>query len=273
MNHIYVCLPYHDILHVLSDCSGVTNDLYKLFGSYITTTIGELNSCSTIHKVVINKRESVYEFEVDGERGETLYPLILINNLLLHSFVQDGDVLALHGAAIEFDKKAFAFLAPSGKGKTTLVSYLIANGFGYVTDDCLLIDSKKLIVYPCTTPIHLRKSGFDVLNEYGAVPNEFVLLEGLNEKRFVFTPNCCFKNPLEIRCVFFSEYNNTFNDCVELPSVERVQELLISPMKSYKISPSYLESIISISKVKMFKLRYSDLYYVRRLLEQWRVDS
>ena len=236
MSHIYICLPFHDILCVSSNCPAVINGLFMLFGSYITTTLEGFNSCETIHKVVINKRESVYRFEVDGELGDTLNPLILINNLLMHSFVQDGDVLALHGAAIEFDKIAFVFLASSGKGKSTLVSYLVANGFGYVTDDCLLINSKKLIVYPCTTPIHLRKGGFDVLKEYGAAPSDFAILEGLNEERFVFTPNYCCNNPLEIRCVFFSEYNNAYNDCCELPSVERVQELLISPMKSYKMS-------------------------------------
>ena len=51
--------------------------------------------------------------------------------------------LVLHGSAIEMDGRAIAFLAESGRGKSTLAASFSSNGYRFLTDDGLFIDRKK----------------------------------------------------------------------------------------------------------------------------------
>ena len=48
--------------------------------------------------------------------------------------------LVLHGSAVEIGDRAVAFLAESGRGKSTLAASFSSNGFRFLTDDGLLID-------------------------------------------------------------------------------------------------------------------------------------
>ena len=60
----------------------------------------------------------------------------------------------LHGAAVEYKGLACLFLDPSNIEKT-LCAYLINIGFGYITEDCILLGRENLFVYACMTPLHI----------------------------------------------------------------------------------------------------------------------
>lgn len=68
-----------------------------------------------------------------------------------------GERLVLHAAAAERDGQAVVLGAPSGAGKTTLVSALVAAGWGYLTDDVAMVDEAGLVqTYPKPIGVDLR---------------------------------------------------------------------------------------------------------------------
>ena len=65
--------------------------------------------------------------------------------------------LVLHGSAVEIGDTAVAFLAESGRGKSTLAASFSSNGFRFLTDDGLLIDKMddEYMVRPSHASIRL----------------------------------------------------------------------------------------------------------------------
>jgi len=63
---------------------------------------------------------------------------LLVHQVLPLAFTLSED-LVLHGSAVSTPQGALVFLGESGEGKSTLASYLAANGFPLLTDDCLVV--------------------------------------------------------------------------------------------------------------------------------------
>jgi HprK-related kinase A len=63
--------------------------------------------------------------------------------------------LLLHAAATARDGNAVLLPAPSGSGKSTLAAALVAEGFGYLTDDICPIDPVSGYAHPFPKPIAL----------------------------------------------------------------------------------------------------------------------
>lgn len=55
-----------------------------------------------------------------------------------------------HASGIVIDRKAFAFVAASGTGKTSVAAHLVADGAGFMTDDVLSLgwDGNDVIAHP-----------------------------------------------------------------------------------------------------------------------------
>lgn len=52
--------------------------------------------------------------------------------------------IAIHANVITLKNKSLAFAGDSGKGKSTLTAYCVAQGAGFVTDDVLVLDSENI---------------------------------------------------------------------------------------------------------------------------------
>lgn len=65
--------------------------------------------------------------------------------------------IVLHGSAVEVGGHAVAFLAASGRGKSTLAASFASNGFRFLTDDGLLIDQSgdEYVIRPSHPSIRL----------------------------------------------------------------------------------------------------------------------
>ena len=89
--------------------------------------------------------------------------ILAIDEIISNNTEYDNSIFALHGAAVEWNGKAILFLASTTSGKSTLTSYLTKNGFGYITDDCILLDRTSCDIHPYSTPIYLRDGGLEIL--------------------------------------------------------------------------------------------------------------
>ncbi len=176
-------------------------------------------------------------------------------------------VLALHGAAVVHDGGAYVFLAATTSGKTTLTTFLTQNGFGYLTDDCVLIDRETLEVFPCTTPIHLREGGVSVLRQYGCCPT-LAHLQDPGFERWTFTPLRCEEEPVPLKQIFFLQRTEGENAVVDLPTNEIFSRLLTSPIVEYSLTADHLKMISRLAQGVPKELRYADMNYVKEVLHR-----
>lgn len=102
-----------------------------------------------------------------GERGHELrrngvevfndVELSEVQRALRHEIIQSfvrarPDLLWLHAGAAVLNGRALLFVAPYGRGKSTLVTQLCARGFSYASDDIVPVDlsSGRILPFPLT---------------------------------------------------------------------------------------------------------------------------
>lgn len=233
----------------------------------------ELNYGVYAHRVdVLNKNDNVisvnsefqqYKITFNNKMEVSPSAISTIRRLIFDNSIYNSEILAFHGAAVEYRNRAYVFLASTTTGKSTLSSYLTSIGLGYISDDCVLIDKKSHFVYPCTTPIHLRKGGLDVLRFCGHEPSFYEELNDGIVERFVYTPANFIRSALPLEHIFFISRSDSENSVEGLNSFFAVQQLLFSPITHYEISTSYLKDIANIvNHTRCDKLVYCDLDFV-----------
>ena len=265
MSLIYLNAPFQTTYSILTDCKTFISSLKLKYGIYLSDVKNEGDISITV-------KETLSSYEVTAlERTFTVIdPLYEIDRIIFENTKFDQEIFALHGAAVEWDGKAYVFLASTSSGKTTLTSYLCANGFSYITDDCVLLEREHLRIHPYTAPVHLRKDGFDVLKKYKVEPVEYQILHEFPAERYVYTPKNCVLDQLPIGCIFFIERTENENRLSEMSVNNRMSELMKSPITTYKVTTDYLRFISKLAKTNCKKLYYYDMAYVTEIIKNGR---
>jgi len=263
--NLYIVRPFHRPIYKIVCADKVLLTSLRLqYGKYINDTKTQLfelfkTTSSEIYEIEIAPHDSQnYIVRHGGNYIITPYPLLELKNLCFEITTYDESVLALHGAAVEWNGTAYIFLAATGNGKTTLTSYLTSTGFGYITDDCVLLDREDFKVHAYNCPIHLREGGFDVLKQLNIAPN----ITGESMERFIYIPENLITNPLPLGGVFFIELSNTDNILSKPKSKEIVVELMRSPITKYKATSYYHKTLIRLAQMPCWKLVYKDMNFV-----------
>ena len=265
MHSIYICEPYQTKFAVLTDIQFIAAALMTNYGRFATqkNNPGEADEVISVHKsggdyCVTCRDQIVY----------TQKPLMEIEKIMYDLRQYSPEVFAMHGGAVEHNGGAVLLLAPSTTGKTTLTAYLTHLGFGYITDDCILLDRKSFAVHPYCAPVHLREGGFDVLKSLGAEPKEYQLYGDAEAQRRVFTPANCMDEPLPLKRIFFIERSEHENGIREMTTTEKTIELLKSPITNYEMTAEYLAFISRLAKVPCTRLVYCDMDYVADVIKK-----
>lgn len=89
--------------------------------------------------------------------GNSRYQLAytLINEVIFHSINANDSHHALHAGCVYRGDRCFILPGQSGNGKSTLTSWLVMNGFKYLTDELVFLDSDARAL-PMTRPISLK---------------------------------------------------------------------------------------------------------------------
>ena len=257
METLYYKGPFQSVFAIKTNCPKLINLVKLKFGSYINNNFTEQD-----FTINIIKYNNTYLFNAEHQNIITNNPLLLIDEFINKNNKYSESIFALHGSAIEWKGQAYIFLAPTTSGKTTLASYLTSNQFGYITDDCILIDRNTFMVYPFYTPIHLRAGGLQVLESYNTVPQNLSLLKYGNIQRYVYTPDNIISQNIPIGKIFFIHRTSEMNKIQNLNGYERIYEFLKSPIVTYEINSKYLKFISRLSEINCQKLFYSNLEYV-----------
>lgn len=70
---------------------------------------------------------------------------------------QRRDLFFVHAGVVAYRRKAVAFVAPSGTGKSTTVWALLRHGFAYVSDELLPVDLTSGAVHPYPRSLCLKR--------------------------------------------------------------------------------------------------------------------
>ena len=247
---LYICRPFHKPNFKISASDDKLLAALRLqYGKYISES----------------PVPDTYDIEITAQ---TENPLAEIDEIIFSSTIYDASVLALHGSAVEWNGRAYLFLAAAESGKTTLASYLASSGFGYITDDCILIDRSNFQVHPYNCPVHLRDGGLEVLKSLGKVPAGLQFLDNAVMSRHIYTPQNCITEPLPLGGIYFLERSETENSTHRLSTNESIAELMKSPIINYEITPDYLELLARFAKETCRRLIYTDMDFVAETIRQ-----
>lgn len=112
---------------------------------------------------------------------------------------QRRDLFFVHAGVVAYRRKAVAFVAPSGTGKSTTVWALLRHGFRYVSDELLPVDLTCGVVHPYPRSLCLKRPPPAPY----ALPRETLETGGL-----LYVPTGVLKRPpvqvpLPLRTIFF----------------------------------------------------------------------
>lgn len=256
---IHIELPFQTVFTIVTDCPQLLSSLSTEYGKYCM--LSEEKSGFVIE---VLKNENLFEVTYDNIISKTSNPIKLIHNIMYKYRKYDCNYFVIHGAAIEYNKTAIIFVAPTMGGKTTLTTYLTLNGYGYITDDCVLVRKSDFQVFPCTTPLHLRRKGVDVLQA------NKLFIKGLEEdsalERLIYKPKNCIVEPLPLNSIYFIKHSKE-NMIFKMTFEEKIECLLKAPITNYNIDSKYFDFIFKISQFPCQRINYSELEFVEEVIK------
>jgi len=261
-------MPYQRELTIGVDSPKPFSDLKRKYGLYIV----DCEEQGVIPDIHITKIDSdTYAIDIEGTVSRTSHPVLCIDQFLFENPSYDSAVFAMHGAAVEWREKSYVFLAATTSGKTTLTSYLVHCGCGYVTDDCVLLDRKTYEVHPFSTPLRLREGGLRVLARYEALPGDLYCISEDNNLtcRYIYTPKNCVQRALPLGEIFFIERTENENSLCEMTMQEKIAALMKSPITVYPIGAGYLRFLADLGIRYCKCLKYCDMNFVKEVLQQY----
>ena len=263
-------MPFQAEWIIETDCPEIVSKLEMKYGKYVS----EVKEFKHPKINILKKSDTDYIVTIEGSVINTASPIFYLNRFLFDHPSYDDNVFALHGAAIEWGGKSYVFLAPTTTGKTTLASYLIHCGFGYLTDDCVLLDRKSCMVYPFSMPLHLRDGGANVLEAYYALPKDLSrLVERNGIDRYVYTPKNTIDCAIPLGEIFFLERTRAENAVLPMSATEKMTALLQAPITVYPLTAEYLRFLSNLGNNYCKRLRYCDMAFVKEVIEGYATDA
>lgn len=263
-------MPHQAEWIIETDCPEIISKLEMKYGKYIR----EYNKSKHAEIRILKDDGANYAVTIEDRIIRTSCPIFHLNRFLFDNPSYDDNILAFHGAAVEWENKCYVFLASTTTGKTTLTSYLTRSGCGYLTDDCVLLDRKSYMVYPFSMPLHLREGGVNVLKAYNAMPEKLNKLAEQNGIcRYVYTPQNTVDRAIPLGEIFFMERTEAENTILPMSATEKLTELLKSPITVYPITAEYLRLLSSLGKTYCKRLKYCNMNFVKEVITQNATDA
>lgn len=158
--------------------------------------------------------------------------------------------LSLHGSCCTKDNKMYIFLGPKESGKSSLVTYLIMNGYTYVSDDVAILDNNKCI--SLFNPIYLDRKNMllSLIDE-----NNFTIFDtGWIKKGLI--PNHLFLDDYEKIVFIRLKYEKNANN--KLLKIESSHEKFDIIIKNIKECNSYDNCVLNSKRI----IINSDIYFL-----------
>jgi hypothetical protein len=113
----------------------------------------------------------------------------------------------MHGGSVARGGKGLLLPAPSGNGKSTLIAYLVSQGFQYVADDLLAVATDGKVL-PWPMPLSLKPGSWEPLAPYCPYLPDLPLgrAKGKDVRLFVPAAESCAAGPVRPAAVVFPRF-------------------------------------------------------------------
>lgn len=240
--------------------------LYNMFSPYVS------HQCQKgKYESLIFYKNDYSELMVERNDGKEKLDVDIVTYLetyLLENSCVDKGYLMLHGGGVAHNNHAFIFLANSMVGKSTLITHLCMEGFEYITDDRLIIDTTEKTVLPFTKTIMLRPDGKKILLSQYEHSLDTITFKHKKRFREFFLPPLCKEGRTQISCIFIliRQEGQKIRREEVVKRTNRVNELL-----KYSMSIKGCENIgefVKLSSIRMEIVYYSDLNEITSFLKE-----
>ena len=148
----YICIPhiYPNIKITLDYNKELVDCLKHAFGQYL---FDEPFLEYPLLDVTIEKKTDylnikLNESEVTKFCNNNELVIHILNHIIHIKCYAELGWHVLHGIAVAKEQDAILILAPSMGGKSTLCTYLINNGYSFLSDDMIIIEMKNYSIIP-----------------------------------------------------------------------------------------------------------------------------
>ncbi len=205
-------------------------------------------------------------------RGESRYLLAytLMNEVIFHCISDNESHHALHAGAVCKGERCIILPGKSGNGKSTLTSWLVKNGFHYLTDELVFLDSTAHVL-PMTRPISLKVTPTHeswLLPEYYS-KNIISGEEGSMIPHRLLNPDFTVRQP-QLTDVIFPEFKPDVEPCLQQLSPGKSSlYLLQSHVNARNLSGHGVSELASIvRRCRSFTLTYGSFSELEELISQ-----
>lgn len=204
--------------------------------------------------------------------------LQIIEDLMYMTLTPKDGILALHGAAVAKENKAFLFLAKTTAGKSTLAAFLWLSGYEYITDDEIFLSQKDLCVEPARKTLSLRPGGYKILQEifktYDTPLNKAKNIIYGNIDRYLLPAGEKTRyGQYEIGgIVFLEEYASKTPSLKKINAFDAFPKLLkgqLSATQDQRVEAKY-KTLAQLAN-NTYEMRYSDLWTAETYLEHLQI--
>jgi hypothetical protein len=201
--------------------------------------------------------EACIEYGALGDTVERLRYEVVLRLIQARS-----DLIWLHAGAAAYRCSSVMILGPWGRGKSTLVTSLYANGWNYLSDDVVPLDPNSGRAFPFPLTPMVREN-----------PGEELPLERVSELRkavVLLRPERVCRDPIPISAIVFPVYRRgCHTQLLPCSPATAALELLQNCLNF----PSHREAAVRyvcdlVRKVPAFRLSYSDGRLAAKLIAQ-----
>lgn len=179
-------------------------------------------------------------------------------------------MMTLHASGISNGEKAILFSAAAGKGKSTIASFLHANGYPLLSDDFIPLDLDGH-AYQFPIAMTVKQGAVELLSDFYKDLPLLPEVVGANSKMVRYLPyevrdwsQTCFP----IKAVVFVEYSNEKPYLCEELSLEEALPLLLTEVF---VTPkqNHVKAFMQwVGNVQFYRLAYSDSSILTNLISE-----
>jgi len=182
-------------------------------------------------------------------------------------------LISLHAGALNYQGKSLILPAISGSGKSTLSTYLMEQGFSFLTDEVALIDTNEYL-QPIPMSITLKEGSWKVLETYGVSFKNLSVHRRFDNQRVSFLPpkNVASGN-LTVKGAFliFPQYRQGAK--TEITPLSTLETLARITLSGYEVKDSFDWHTVKrwvqlIEGFHKYAITYSDMEDVRLHIER-----
>ena len=224
----------------------------KIFGEYAAHEIENISS----YKNFLYLDDKILERRMDS--GGCAEKIQVLENIIFEQSRAKDNFFVFHGGGVAYKDELYLFLGKSTSGKSTLTTFLINNGFKYISDDIIPVNTEKNTASSPGNPIMLRDGGLNVLKSCGI----HMECEYCSEiERYLYMPEIDFDSQYTVKKIFFIE-RSAKNQIHSMNASDILNAILINSKTKYTNIGIALKYIANLNKDNIKKIEYCSFEFI-----------